>query len=193
MPEHVDEIEITVFDTETTGLKPLEGDRIVELAALRFKASQRLAVFDELVNPGRQISPGAFAVNKITPEMLKDAPIIDAVMPRFLDFIKDSYLCSYNAEFDISFLNNELKLIGFPAIKNIFVFDVLAIARRLLPGLQRYALCFVADKLEIKCAQQHRALADVELSWEVFTRLKKIYQQKGMDPVRFCELFAFRI
>jgi len=193
MPEYVEEIEITIFDTETTGLKPLEGDRIVELAALRFKASQRLAVFDELVNCGRQISPGAFAVNKITPEMLKNAPTIDAVMPRFLDFIKGSYLCSYNAEFDISFLNNELKLIGLPAINNIFVFDLLAIARKLLPGLQRYALCFVADKLEINSVQQHRALADVELSWEVFTRLKSIYQQKGMDPASFCELFAFKI
>jgi len=193
MPEHVDEIEITIFDTETTGLNPLEGHRIVELAGLRFRAEQQLAVFNELINPEREISPGAFAVNKISPEMLKDAPKITAVMPRFLDFIKNSYLCSYNAEFDIKFLNNELKLMGRPAINNIFVFDVLTIARKVLPGLERYPLWLVADKLEIKCVQEHRALADVHLCREVFTRLKGICQQKGTDLSCFCDLFAFKI
>jgi len=193
MPEHIDEIEITIFDTETTGLKPVEGDRIVELAGLRIKAKEKIAVFDELINPGREISPGAFAVNKITPQMLKDAPRIDAVMPNFLDFIKGSCLCSYNAEFDMNFLNSELKLIGLPAANNLLVFDVLAMARILLPGLSRYALWFVAQKLEVKSQQQHRALADVEMSWEVFSKLKAICQEKGIVSVAdFSRLFAFK-
>ena len=193
MPEHIDEIEITIFDTETTGLKPEEGDRIVELAAFRVKNKERISVFNELINPSREISPGAFAVNKITQEMLKDAPHIGTVMPKFLDFIKGSCLCSYNAEFDLSFLNNELKLIGLPAINNIIVFDVLTMARKLMPGLSRYALWFVAQKLEIKSAQQHRAASDVEMTWEVFTRLKIICQEKGIaDLANFSNLFAFK-
>ena len=192
MSEHIDDIEIVIFDTETTGLKPEEGDRIVELAALRVKAQNRVAVFDELVNQGREISPGAFAVNKITPEMLKDAPRIETVMPKFLAFIQDHCLCSYNAEFDMNFLNNEIKLIGLAAIKNIIVLDVLAMARQFMPGLSRYALWFVAEKLGVKSVQQHRALADVEMSWEVFTKLKMIGRGKGIRSIAdFSRLFAF--
>jgi len=193
MPEDIDEVEFTIFDTETTGLYPDAGDRIVELAALRVKGKQRLAVFDVLVNPARPISPGAFAVNKITAEMLKGAPAIDIVMPKFLDFIQGSCLCSYNAGFDLSFLNNELKLIGSPAINNIVVFDVLTMAKRLMPTLPRYALWFVAQKLGVESKQEHRAFSDVEMTWEVFTKLKIICEQKGITGFNsFCDLFTFK-
>jgi DNA polymerase III epsilon subunit family exonuclease len=193
MPKDIDEVELIIFDTETTGLNPLSGDRIVELAGIKVKGKQRLAVFDALINPGRPISPGAFAVNKITPEMLKDAPSIDVVIPKFLDFIQGGCLCSYNAEFDLSFLNNELKLIGLAAINNLIVLDVLTMAKKLMPGLTRYALWFVAEKLEVKLTQEHRALSDVEMTWEVFTKLKVIYQEKGSsDFTNFASLFAFK-
>lgn len=193
MPEDIDEVELTIFDTETTGLYPDAGDRIVELAALRVKGKQRLAVFDSLVNPSRPISPGAFAVNKITPEMLKDALGIETVMPKFLDFIAGSCLCSYNAGFDLSFLNNELKLIGSGAINNIVVFDVLIMAKRLMPALPRYALWFVAQKLGVEAKQEHRALSDVEMTWEVFTKLKIICAQKGLTSFAdFSKNFTFK-
>lgn len=193
MPKHIDEIEFTIFDTETTGLDPLCGDRVVELAGLRVRGAEKIAMFDALVNPGRPISPGAFAVNKITPQMLKDAPGIEAVMPKFLDFIAGSCLCSYNAEFDLGFLNNELKLTGFPVISNTVIFDLLSMARRLVPGLSRYALWCVADKLEIKLKQQHRAFSDVEMSWEIFTKFKAICRQKGItDFADFSKFFAFK-
>jgi DNA polymerase III epsilon subunit family exonuclease len=192
MIENINEVEFAIFDTETTGLNPFSGDRIVELAGLRVKGKERIAEFDALVNPGREISPGAFAVNKITPEMLKDALGIEKVMPKFLGFIQGSCLCSYNAEFDLSFLNNELKLIGYPVITDIVVFDVLTMVKRLLPGLNRYALWFVAETLGIKLTQQHRAFADVEMTWEVFNRLKSICQEKGIIGfTNFSNLFAF--
>lgn len=186
MPENVDELDLTVFDTETTGLYPWQGDRIVEIAGLRVRADTRIAVFDQLINPGREVSAEAFAVNKISPAMLKDAPRIETVMPRFLDFIANSCLCSYNAEFDLSFLTNELKLAGLPPINNIVVFDVLAMARKLMPGLARYALWFVAKELGIKTSQQHRALADVEMTWEVFSRLKALCRQKCIALATIC-------
>jgi len=191
MIENIEEIEFTIFDTETTGLNPFSGDRIVELAGLRVKGQKRIAQFDALVNPQRPISPGAFAVNKITPEMLQGAPGIDNVLPDFLAFIRGSCLCSYNAEFDLSFLNNELKLSGQPALADFVVFDVLTMARKILPGLTRYALWFVAQKLEIKSPQQHRAFSDVEMTWEVFSKLKNICQQKGITGfTNFSNLFA---
>ncbi|MHB8155301.1 MAG: 3'-5' exonuclease [Candidatus Omnitrophota bacterium] len=194
MDENIEAIEFTIFDTETTGLNPAAGDRIVELAGLRVKGEQRLAQFDALVNPGREISPGAFAVNKITPGMLQSAPNIETVMPKFLKFIQGSCLCSYNAEFDLSFLNNELKLLGYPVITNFVVFDVLTMAKRLLPGLARYALWFVAQELGIKLTQKHRAFADVEMTWEVFNKLKIICQQKGITNFTdFSNLFALSL
>lgn len=185
MLENIDVLEFVIFDTETTGLDPLTGDRVVEIAALKIKGGQRIAAFDILVNPGRQISPGAFAVNKITPEMLKDALGIEEVMPKFLEFIAGYYLCSYNAGFDLGFINNELKLMGFPAINNVTVFDVLTMAKRLMPGLPRYALWFVAQTLGIKSQQEHRAFSDVEMTLEVFNRLKIICQEKGVALASF--------
>lgn len=186
MLQNIDELELTVFDTETTGLYPDSGDRIVELAGLRVKGKERIAAFDMLINPGRDISPAAFAVNKITPEMLKDAADIATVIPKFLDFISGSCLCSYNAEFDLSFLKNELKLAGLPAINNMVVFDVLTMAKKLMPDLSRYALWFVAKELGVSTTQKHRAFADVEMAWEVFSKLKIISQQKGIALGTIC-------
>jgi len=192
MHKHIDQVEFTIFDTETTGLNPQTGDRIVELAGLRVKGSQRIARFDALVNPARPISPAAFAVNKITPQMLKDAPCPKEVLPRFLEFIQGSCLCSYNAEFDLNFLNNELKLSSLPAINNMVVIDVLTMAKRLMPHLARYALWFVAQKLQVNLVQSHRAFSDVEITWEVFGKLKASCQEKGItDFTGFCNLFAF--
>ncbi len=180
MPKHIDEIEFTIFDTETTGLDPFSGDRVVELAGLRVKGKERISVFDSLVNPGREISPEAFAVNRITADMLKDAPAMGTVMPRFLDFSRGSYLCSYNIEFDLNFLNNELKIIGLPQLGRQSCFDILTMARRLMPNQPRYSLWFIAGKLGIDSRQQHRAFSDVEMTWEVFSRLKDMCLQKGI-------------
>ena len=191
MLKHIDEVEFTIFDTETTGLNPGSGDRIVELAGLRVKGRQRVAEFDALVNPAREISPQAFAVNKITPEMLKDAPGMGIVMPKFLDFIQGSFLCSYNVEFDLGFLNNELKIIGLPELTGGTSLDILTMAKRLMPNQQRYALWFIADKLGIKARQQHRAFSDVEMAWEVFNKLKDMCQEKGItDFTDFSRFFA---
>ena len=185
MSEETNLLELTIFDTETTGLDPLTGDRVVELAALRIKGDQKVASFNMLINPGRPISAGAFAVNKITPEMLKDAPTISAVMPKFLEFIAGSGLCSYNAGFDLGFLNNELKLIGLPALSNVLILDVLTMARRLLPTLSRYPLWLVAQTLGIKTVQEHRAFSDVEMTWEVLNRLSVICQEKNIALASF--------
>jgi DNA polymerase-3 subunit alpha (Gram-positive type) len=193
MIDDIDGVELTIFDTETTGLNPFSGDRIVELAGLRIKGQARIAEFDALINCGREISPEAFAVNKITAQMLKDAPGVEKVMPKFLEFIQVSCLCSYNAEFDLGFLNNELNLLGYPAMNSFVVFDVLTMARKLLPGLARYPLWFVAQKLEVKLTQKHRAFSDVEMTWEVFSKLKIISQQKGITNfTNFANLFAVK-
>ncbi len=191
MNKDLNEVEFTIFDTETTGLEPKAGDRIVEIAAIRFKGKEKLSTFQTLVNPKRQISEAAFRVNNITSEMLEGAPEIEQVIPQFLEFIKDSCLCSYNAGFDLGFLNNELQLLGKGELEGIVVADILKMAKRLLPGLERYALWFVADKLGIKTQQAHRAFSDVEMTLAVFYRLKEILEAKGIIDFRnFSNLFA---
>ncbi|MFH1640752.1 MAG: exonuclease domain-containing protein [Candidatus Omnitrophota bacterium] len=191
MNKNLNEIEFVIFDTETTGLFPDSGDRIVEIAGIRFKGDKKIATFESLVNPKRPISEAAFQVNRITQAMLKDAPTVERVMPVFLDFIEDSYLCSYNAAFDLGFLNNELKLMGRPPLENIAIADILRMARRLLPGLERYALWFVAETLGVKTKQAHRALSDVELTLETFYRLKDRLESKGIsDTENFSSLFG---
>ncbi|TRZ95714.1 WYL domain-containing protein [bacterium] len=191
MQRDIDEVDFTIFDTETTGLEPKSGDRIVEIAALRIRGQERMDIFQSLVNPQRSISPAAFAVNKITAQMLKHAPDIAVVMPKFLAFIEGSCLCSYNANFDLGFLHYELKLSGRELPKDIVVVDMLKMAKRLLPGMERYALWFVADKLGIKIKQEHRAFSDVELALSVFTKLKKTLSDKGItDFQNFTNLFG---
>lgn len=191
MRTDIEKIEFTIFDTETTGLDPFSGDRIVEIAGIRFRGELQIAKFSALVNPHRPISEAAFAVNRISQDMLEGAPDIDKVMPQFLNFIQDSCLCSYNAGFDLEFLNSELKRIGGRLPDNIIVLDILKMAKRLLPGLERYALWFVADNLGIKAKQQHRAFSDVELTMKVFRKLKEVFKKKGLSDFKdFSTLFT---
>ena len=187
-PQELDGITYSIFDTETTGLDPQMGDRIVELAAIKFKQGRRVATFQTLINPLRPISEAAFRVNNITAAMLKNAPPIEKILPDFLDFIKDSCLCSYNASFDLEFLSNESRRIDKSSwgmersllLDKIIVIDILKMARRLLPGLERYALWFVAERLGLRIQQQHRALQDTELTLAVFNNLINILKAKGI-------------
>jgi len=184
MNRTIDDIEITIFDTETTGLEPAAGDRIVEIAGIRLKGKQKLGTFQTLIDPGRPISVAAFEVNGISPEMLAGAPKPKEAIAQFLEFIKGSFLCSYNAAFDLGFLNNELKIIGRSLWDDIEVVDILKMARRLMPGLERYALWFVAQRMGIKIKQEHRAFSDVELTLGVFEKLREIMSTKGISDAR---------
>jgi DNA polymerase III epsilon subunit len=182
MNQSIHDITLTFFDTETTGLSPASGDRIIEIAAVKIKNNQRLGVFQSFINPHRPVSAGAYAVNRISDEMLQDAPELEEVLPRFFEFIKGSTLCSYNSCFDMGFLRNEAGL--FPvrnfvqAVDEAEVIDVLKIARKVLPGISSHSLCYVARALDISQSQEHRALADVELTLQVFERLGGMLAEK---------------
>ena len=140
---------IVIFDTETTGLDPAGGDRIVEIACMRLWGGETVAVFETLLNPQRAVSPGAFAVNHISAQMLADAPTFDVVSRQLLDFMRGSYVCSYNATFDMGFLAQELWRMGESVPADMMVMDFLKMARRLLPGMARYSLWFVAQQLGV--------------------------------------------
>ena len=191
MEKKLEDVEFTIFDTETTGLNPEFGDRVVEIAAIKYKNKEKIAQFQTLVNPQRPISEAAFQVNRITANMLTDAPRMEQVLPEFLDFIAGTCLCSYNAGFDIGFLHNEILLArsgvsrqynGFPEpLSGLVIIDILKMAKKLLPHLDRYALWFVAQSLGLEEKQEHRALSDVELTAGVFDRLSVEMEKKGIS------------
>jgi DNA polymerase III alpha subunit (gram-positive type) len=112
--------------------------------------------------------------------MVSSAPDAQTVLPEFLRFITGGCLCSYNAAFDLGFLYNEIRLCGLKPLADLLAADILRMARKFLPGLERYALCFIADKLGIKANQEHRAFSDVQMTYEVFTKLLEIMRHKGI-------------
>ncbi len=187
----INDVDFVIFDVETTGLLPKSGDRIVEIAALRYKNGKSFDAFSSLINPQREISAGAFEVNRISQEMVKEAPVSAEVLPKFLDFIGNSCLAGYNVSFDLGFLENELKLLGVNLPEDTAAVDVMQMARRIIPDMDRYGLASVVRRLGINIPQEHRALSDCQLTAGVFNRLLSLLMEKGLDNfLQFYNLFG---
>jgi DNA polymerase-3 subunit epsilon len=162
-----------VLDTETTGLDPLRGDRLVEIGCLeiynRMPTGQTFHVY---INPERDMPAEAFAVHGLSTEFLASKPLFAEVVEEFLAFIADAPLVIHNASFDISFINAELERIKRPAILRERLVDTLLLARRKHPG--------VSNRLDDLCSRysidnsrrtKHGALLDAELLAEVYIDL----------------------
>jgi len=183
--------EFVIFDVETTGLSPANGDRIVEIAALKIKNLKPFTKFHSLIDPQREISAGAFAVNGITREMIAGAPKAGEVLPHFLTYIENAVVVAYNVKFDEGFLSYELSLLNQKLAENIIIIDALKMARVLLPYLNRHSLWYVARSLGIEDEQSHRAMADVQMTWQVFLKLLEVAsRQKINDTQTFVKRFS---
>ncbi len=156
------EFEYVAFDLETTGLAA-QRDRVVEIGAVRFRRSgQVTGQFEQLVNPGRPMSPAAQAIHGISDADLADAPPAREVLPRFLAFLGDAQstrLVAHNASFDAGFLGSELRRAGYPHPDHR-VFDTLSLARRRRPELRSHRLDCLVTALGLQSGPTHRALAD---------------------------------
>ena len=158
-----------VLDTETTGLDPKQGHRIIELAAIELDGRKvSLRRFHRYLNPEREIEAGAVAIHGLTYERLQNEAKFADIVSSFLEFIEGAELIIHNAPFDIGFLNHELELLGLPLLQNT-VTDTLKIAREMHPGKKNNlnALC---SRYEIDNAHRtlHGALLDTELLAEVY-------------------------
>lgn len=163
-----------VFDTETTGLNPETGDRVIEIAAVElddFKLTERQ--FHVYINPEREIPAGAIDVHGITNEFIADKPKFAEVVDGFLAFIGDAPLVAHNAEFDFRFLNAELKRLGKPPLDPARMVDTLAIARSRHPGAAASldALC-KRYGIDLSRRTKHGALIDSEILAELYVELK---------------------
>jgi DNA polymerase III subunit epsilon len=162
-----------ILDTETTGLDPLSGDRIVEIAALELINGCRTEnTFHSYVNPERDMPDSAFKVHGISFQFLIDKPIFSEVVDGFINFISKDKIVAHNADFDIRFINSELARLGYDAIDGQRVIDTLSIARRKHPGASNSldALC-VRYGVDRAKRVKHGALVDCELLADVYAEL----------------------
>jgi DNA polymerase-3 subunit epsilon len=190
----IEQATFIAFDTETTGLYPLSS-RLVEIGASRFDAGgERIAVFEQLINPGMPIPPAAQAVNNITDDMVRTSPPVDLVLPPFLDFLDgpDNVLIAHNAPFDLDFIGVDLLRLGLPLPGHI-VIDTCLLAQVVVPGLASYSLESLAVLLGVALPQRHRALPDAELAGDVFLDLiRRNPRIRTMgDLARICPPLAF--
>ena len=158
-----------VVDTETTGLDPKQGHRIIELAAIELDGRKvSLRRFHRYLNPEREIDASAVAIHGLTYERLQNEPKFFDIVAGFLEFIEDAELVIHNAPFDIGFLNHELELLGLPPLQNT-VTDTLKVAREMHPG-KKNSLNALCSRYEIDNAHRtlHGALLDTELLAEVY-------------------------
>lgn len=162
-----------VLDTETTGLEPDQGHRIVELAAVELMNHLPTGrTFHSYVNPERDMPEEAFRVHGLSAEFLSEHPVFAEIVDEFLAFVGDGRLVIHNASFDIRFLNAELARCGRPPLTHDRAVDTLLLAQRRFPGLPNNldALCkrFAVDNAARKL---HGALLDCELLAEVYLHL----------------------
>lgn len=158
-----------VLDTETTGLDPKQGHRIIELAAMELEGRKvSLRRFHRYLNPEREIDAGAVAVHGLTYERLQNEARFADIAPSFMEFIAGAELIIHNAPFDMGFLNHELFLMGLPPLQNAVV-DTLKVAREMHPG-KKNSLDALCSRYEIDNAHRtlHGALLDTELLAEVY-------------------------
>ncbi len=162
-----------ILDTETTGLDPSTGDRLVEIACVEtINTVPTGENFHVYIDPQRDMPEGAFRVHGLSIEFLTGKPLFQDIMDDFLTFIGDAPLVIHNAEFDMRFINAELQRFNRPPLPMTRVVDTLSLARRKHPGAQNSldALC-TRYRIDNSRRTMHGALLDAELLAEVYVEL----------------------
>lgn len=162
-----------VFDTETTGLDPLKGDRLVEIGCVElFNHLPTGRTYHVYINPERTMPADAFRVHGLSDEFLADKPLFAAVIDEFVEFIGDANLIAHNATFDINFINAEFGRLGRPPVAPSRVIDTLVLARRKHP-MGPNSLDALCSRYGIDTAKRtvHGGLVDSELLAEVYLEL----------------------
>lgn len=174
-----------ILDTETTGLSPRNGNRILEIGCVevlnRQLSGKNLHFY---INPERDSEEGALAVHGLTTEFLADKPTFKQIAAEFLDYVRGAQIIIHNAPFDVGFLDAELALLGLPPFKEHVadVADSLQMAKELHPG-RRNSLDALCDRYGISNAHRvlHGALLDAELLAEVYLSMTRGQNSLTMD------------
>jgi len=172
-----------VFDTETTGLSPSEGDEIIQIGAVRIVNGRILydETVDQLVDPRRHLPKASIAIHGLQPEMLVGQPTIDAVLPQFHHFCEGSVLVAHNAAFDMKFLQMKEELTGLKFDHPVI--DTLLLSWVASPNQDDHNLDAIAKRFGIPIVGRHTALGDALVTAEVLVKLIAMLESKGIHTL----------
>ncbi|MDW7670660.1 MAG: PolC-type DNA polymerase III [Bacillota bacterium] len=170
-----------VFDIETTGLSSTH-DQITEIGAVRIEGGEVVAEFSSLVNPQTLISTDITRLTGITNDMVANAPLIQKVLPQFLDFCQGAVLVAHNADFDTGFIRENMRRLEIAF--QFDVIDTLILSRILLKELKRHRLNLVAKALGVSLENHHRAVHDARATADIFLKLVQRMREAGIHDFR---------
>jgi DNA polymerase-3 subunit epsilon len=178
------ELTFSVFDTETTGLEPTQGDEIIQIGAVRLVNSRllRQEVFDQLVDPRIRLKPEGIPIHGITESMLNGQPTLDAVLPAFHEFCTETVLIAHNAAFDMRFL--QLKEVSLGIRFTQPVLDTLLLSAVIHPNQESHRLESIAERLGINVTGRHTALGDAFVTGEIFLKMVPLLAAAGIVTLR---------
>ncbi len=169
-----------VLDLETTGFSAVT-EKITEVGIMKVKNGEVIDEFSCFVNPEKPIPQRVVEVTNITDDMVKDAETIDKVFPKILEFLGDSIIVAHNAKFDVGFLKQNAKVLGYEF--DYTVIDTLTLAKDIFPNMKKYKLGKIADELGIVVEVAHRALDDVDTTVKVFNVMIQKLKDRGVTTV----------
>ncbi|HNT39090.1 MAG TPA: exonuclease domain-containing protein [Rubrivivax sp.] len=177
------ELSYTVFDTETTGLSPREGDRIIQIGATRIVAGKlrRQEAFEQLVDPDRDLPAAGIAIHGITPAMVQGQPRIGEVLPAFHAFAQETVLVAHNAAFDMAFLQVEEAGSGVRFTQPVL--DTLLLSAVIHPQQESHSLEAIAERLGVTILGRHTALGDAMVTAEVFLKMIPLLAAQGITTL----------
>ncbi|MGN1269833.1 MAG: PolC-type DNA polymerase III [Clostridia bacterium] len=175
--QNIEDATYCVLDLETTGLS-FRTEKITEIGIMKVKNHKVIEEFSTFVNPEKPIPQRVVEVTNITDDMVKDAPTIEEVLPKVLEFVGDSVLVAHNADFDIGFLKHNCTELGLK-LGNTYL-DTLRLAKALFPEYKKYKLGIIAENLGIKVEVAHRALDDVDTTVKVFNVMLDMLKEKNV-------------
>ena len=170
-----------VFDIETTGFSPIHN-RIIEIGAVKIENGEMTGKFSTFVNPD---VPIPFEIEKLTginDEMVIGAPMIEQVLPQFMEFCQGAVLVAHNANFDMGFIMENAARLGLP--RDFTYVDTVGIARLLLPHQAKHTLDAVAKTLGISLENHHRAVDDAQATAEIFVKFIPMLKKEGADCLK---------
>ena len=169
-----------VFDLETTGFSPSKN-QIIEIGAVKVVNGSITERFSTFVNPKVPIPFEIEQLTSINDDMVLDAPVIDEILPKFMEFCQDAVMVAHNADFDMSFIKHNCSTQGLECEKTVL--DTVALSRVLLPSLNRFKLDTVAKALNISLAHHHRAVDDAACTAEIFVKLVEMLRDRGVETM----------
>ncbi len=169
-----------VFDLETTGFSAVKN-KIIEIGAVKVVNGSITDRFSAFVNPKIPIPYEIEKLTHITDDMVLDAPVIHDILPQFMEFCQGAVMVAHNADFDMSFIRHNCEQLGLGCEKTVL--DTVALARVLLPSLNRFKLNTIAKALNISLENHHRAVDDAACTAEMFIKFVEMLRERGIETM----------